>query len=88
MYFLIEHDYLLEKYSTNWDKVSSDIKRESDSEPSYYKKGLKTKIKSYNDETAHFHNKEMIKAGTDHTCLAVITITSAFKKEEIISTFF
>ena len=49
MYFLIEHDYLLEKYSTNWDKVSSDIKRESDSEPSYYKKGLKTKIKSYND---------------------------------------
>ena len=30
----------------------------------------------------------MPKAGTDHTCLAVITITSAFKKEEIISTFF
>ena len=82
MYFLIEHDDLLEKYSTIWDKVSSDINRESDSEPSYYKKGLKTKIKLYNDETAHFHNKEMPKAGTDHTCLAVITITSAFKKEE------
>ena len=27
MYFLIEDDYLLEKYNTIWDKVSSDIKR-------------------------------------------------------------
>ena len=33
MYFLIEDDDLLEKYNTNWDKVSSHIKKEFDSEP-------------------------------------------------------
>ena len=27
MYFLIEYDHLLEKYNTNWDKVSADIKK-------------------------------------------------------------
>ena len=38
MYFLIEDDDLLEKYNTIWDKVSSDIKKEFDSEPVYNKK--------------------------------------------------
>ena len=37
MYFLIEDDDLLEKYSTIWDKVSDDIKKEFDSEPVYNK---------------------------------------------------
>ena len=32
MYFLIEDDSLLKKYNTIWDKVSSDIKTEFDSE--------------------------------------------------------
>ena len=27
MYFLIEHDDLLEKYNAIWDKVSTDIKK-------------------------------------------------------------
>ena len=27
MYFLIEDDYLLEKYNAAWDKVSADIKK-------------------------------------------------------------
>ena len=27
MYFLIEDNDLLEKYNTNWDKVSADIKK-------------------------------------------------------------
>ena len=31
MYFLVEDDDLLEKYSTIWDKVNADIKKESDS---------------------------------------------------------
>ena len=35
MYFLIEDDGLSEKYSTIWDKVSVDIKKESVSEPVY-----------------------------------------------------
>ena len=31
MYFLIEHDDLLDKYNTIWDKSSVDIKKEFDS---------------------------------------------------------
>ena len=67
MYLLIEDDILLEKYNTIWDKVSSDIKRESDSEPVYNKKLLKTKIKSYSDEATDFHDKEIPKVGSDCT---------------------
>ena len=33
MYFLIEDNDLLEKYNTIWDIVSTDIKKEHDSEP-------------------------------------------------------
>ena len=50
MYFLIEDDYLLEKYNTIWDKVSADIKKGFDSEPVYNKNYLKTKIKSHGNE--------------------------------------
>ena len=35
MYFFIVDDDLLKKYNTIWDKVSSDIKKEFDSEPVY-----------------------------------------------------
>ena len=35
--FLIEDDELLEKYSTIWDKVSTDIKKEFDSDLLYNK---------------------------------------------------
>ena len=37
MYFLIEDDGLFEKYNTNGDKVSADIKKEFDSESTYNK---------------------------------------------------
>ena len=30
-------------------------------------------MKSYGDATADFHNKDMLTAGSNHTCLAVIT---------------
>ena len=43
---------------------------------------MKTKIKSYGDEATAFHDKEIPKAGSNHTCLAVITIDSTLKKEE------
>ena len=36
-YCLIEDDDLLEKFSTIWDKVSPDIKKEFDIEPLYNK---------------------------------------------------
>ena len=41
---------------------------------------MKTKVKSYGDEATDFHDKEMPKAGSNHTCLAVIMIDSVLKK--------
>ena len=43
IYFLIENYDLLQKYNTIWDKVSTDIRKEFDSEPVYNKKFLITK---------------------------------------------
>ena len=37
MYFLIEDSDVLNKYSNIWDKVSADIKKESDSGTVYSK---------------------------------------------------
>ena len=81
MYFLIENDELLEKYNTVWDKVSADIKKEFDSEPVYNKHFLKTKIKSYGDEVTDFYDKEIPKADSNDTCLAVISLDSALNKD-------
>ena len=44
MYFLIKDVSLSEKYNTICDKVSTDIKREFDREPTYNREYLKTKI--------------------------------------------
>ena len=45
VYFLIKDDDLLEKYYTNWDNVSAEIKKEFNSEAIYNKEILKTKKK-------------------------------------------
>ena len=55
----------MEKYNTIWEKVSTDIRKEFDSETVYNKNILKTKIKSYIDEATDFHDKEMPKGGID-----------------------
>ena len=62
MYFLNKEDNLLENYITIWDKVSTDIKKGSDSKSVYNEKFLKTKVKSYSDESTDFHDKEIPKA--------------------------
>ena len=80
--FLIEDDDLLEKYNSIRDKVSADIKKEFDSEPVYNKNFLKTKIKSYGDEVTDFYDKEIPKMNSNYTCLAVISLDSALKKDE------
>ena len=75
MYFLIEDDGLLEKYntiyqkkySTIWDKVSANIKKEFDSEPVYSKEFLKTKIKCNGDEVTNFMIKKNPKVDSNHT---------------------
>ena len=66
------------------DKVSIDIKKEFNREPVHNKKkkNLKTKIKSYGDKATDFHDKEIPKVGSNHTCLAVISLDSALKKRE------
>ena len=78
--FLIEDDGLCEKFNTIRNKVSSDIKREFDSEPVYNQNFLKTKIKSYGDDVTDFYDKEFPKVNSNHTCLAVISLDSALKK--------
>ena len=83
--FFIEGDKLLKKYNIIlfWDIVSADIKKETDSEPVYDKKYLKTKIKSYGEEVTDFCDKEIPKVDSDHTCLAIISLDSALKRDEI-----
>ena len=39
---------------------------------------MKSKMKSHDDEARDFLNKEMPKVGSNHTCLAVITVDSVF----------
>ena len=63
MYFLIEDCDLLELYNIICDKVSTDIKKEFDSEPVDNKNFLKTEIKSYGDEVTDFYDKEIPKGG-------------------------
>ena len=46
MHFLIKDDDLLQKYNTILDKVSINMKLESDSERTYNKKFLKAEINS------------------------------------------
>ena len=46
IYFLIEDDELIKKYSEIWIKINISIKKESANEPIYNKKLLKTKIRS------------------------------------------
>ena len=51
----------MEKGNTIWDKVSSDIKKQFDTEPVYNKFSLKIKIKSYLHKTTNFYDKEIPK---------------------------
>ena len=56
------------------------MKKELDSEPVYNKNFLKTKIKSHGDEVTNFYDKEIPKADSNHTCLAVISLDSDLNK--------
>ena len=41
---------------------------------------MKTKIKSYGDEVTDFRDKKTPKEDSNHTCLGVISLDSALKK--------
>ena len=81
VFFLIEDGDILEKYNTTWDKVSADAKKEFDGEPVYNKNILKTKIKSHGDEVTDFYDKKFSKVDSNYTCLAIISLDSALKKD-------
>ena len=89
VFIFIDDDDLLEKYNAICGIDTSDIKKGFNSEPVYNNLFLKTKIKSYGDKATNFPDKEMTKIGSSHTCLKVISIDSAFKKEKkLLSTTF
>ena len=79
--FFTKNDDLLEKYNTICDKVSADIKKEFDRKPVYNKQFLKTKIKSYHDEVTDVCDKKRAKKDSSHTCSAVMSLDSVFKKD-------
>ena len=56
-------------------------KKEVDSEPVFNKEFLKTKLKSHGNEITDFYDKKIPKVGSNHTCLAVISLDSALKKD-------
>ena len=73
---------MLEKYNTIWDKFSADIKKEFDCKPVYDTEFWKTKIKSHGDEVTDFYDKKIPKVESNHTCLEVVSLDSALKKDE------
>ena len=79
MALLIKDDKLLEKYSKNWDKVSSNIKKGFDSEPVYNEKYLKTKTLMKVKSVQIFRNEGTPKEGSHCICLLVISIDSVIK---------
>ena len=48
----------------------------------YNKEFLKTKIKPYGDEVTGFSDKKLPMVDSSHTCLAVIILDSALKKDD------
>ena len=72
---------MLSKTST-YVKSYADIKKEFDSETVYSKEFLKTKIRSHGNEVIDFNDKKIPKVDSNHTCLAVISLDSALKKDD------
>ena len=65
------------------EKVSTDIKKKNlIGSLSTIKNFLKAKIKSHDDEVTDFYDKEIPKVDSNHTCLVVISLDSALKKDE------
>ena len=56
--------------------------KEFDSKPVYYNKFLEIKVECQGDEVTNFYDKEIPKVGSNHDCLAVISLDSTLKKDE------
>ena len=82
MSFKVSGKELLKKYKKIWEKVSSLMKIEFDSEPVYgdNDKYIKTKIKLYGDKiNTNFQGKKIPKENATYTCLSLIMLDSVIR---------
>ena len=73
MNLLVCDELLIEKYNEIWNKIKNLFKKESDSEPVYNDKDIKTKINSYN---MNFYGNKMSKKNERYTCLSLLLLDS------------
>ena len=66
-----------QKYNSICDKVSADIKKEFYGKPASRKEFLK----SHGDEVTDFYGNKIPEVDSYYTCLAVISLDSALKKD-------
>ena len=73
---------MLEKCNEILEKVKN-IKNECDSNPVYYEKYMKTKIKFYNGKiNTNFYNNKIPKEGSQCICQSVVLIDSVYRKDK------
>ena len=73
MNLLINNKEILEKHSEIWNKITSLLKKEFNSEPVYNEKPIKTKMKLYNDKVyTNFQHNKIPKDNEYCACLSVI----------------
>ena len=82
MSFKVINNKLLKKYTKIWERVSSLMNIEFDSEPVYgdNDKYIKTKIKSYGDKVnTNFQGKKVPKENASYNCLSLIMLDSVIR---------
>ena len=79
MYFLNEDDNFFKKYNATWDKVRADMKKRIWWTCLQLIK-KKKKVKSNGDEVTDLYDKEIPKVDSNNTCLTVMSMDSAIKK--------
>ena len=87
MPFKVSDKKLLKIYTEIWEKISSLIGKEFDSEPVYgdSDKYIKTKIKSYGDKAGtNFHGEKIPKENTSYKFLSLIMLHSFIKVNRTI----
>ena len=79
---LVHNKEMLKKYNEIWDKISNLLKKRFDSEPVYYDKYIKTKIKICNNGTdTNFQGNKIPEDNECCTCLSVILLDSVVKTD-------
>ena len=81
MSFRVNDIKLLKRYTKIWERVSSLMNIEFDSEPVYRDndKHINTKIKSYGDKiNTNFQGKNISRENASYNCLSLITEADSF----------